>query len=102
VIPDQVIEGLGNAWLTNDFSAISKVVGDVIAAGFSATQILSQVHDRLMKDDLLNTLQKAKVALVLGEVDKCLTDGADEHLQILNATLEIGRLLRPVNSFADL
>lgn len=46
------------------------------------------MHDHLVTDGELSAYKKAKISLVLGEVDLCLINGADEHLQILNLMLK--------------
>ncbi|RUP49819.1 hypothetical protein BC936DRAFT_141369 [Jimgerdemannia flammicorona] len=92
VIPEPVIDKLVATWQTTDFAQISQVVGEVIASGFSATQIVSQLHDRLIADEFLTTKQKAKIAMHLGDVDKYLVDGADEHLQVLGLMIKAAQV----------
>ena len=48
-----------------------------------------QLHDLLILDPLLSSRTKSGIALALGEADKCLNDGSDEELQILNLCLKI-------------
>jgi len=52
-----------------------------------------QLHDLLILDPLVSPRAKAKIALTLGETDKCLTDGADEELQLLNACAKIRKAI---------
>jgi replication factor C subunit 2/4 len=37
---------------------------------------------------------KAKAALLMAEMDKCLTDGADEELQLLNLCLKLQEVVQ--------
>lgn len=43
----------------------------------------SQLHDSIVSDPRLSSRQKAVVTQHLGNLDKCLTDGTDEQLQLL-------------------
>lgn len=61
--------------------------------GFSGETILSQVHDRIVKDDSITTLQKAKISQLLGTADINLVHGSDEHLQVLNVLMGISSIL---------
>ncbi|ORY59443.1 replication factor C [Leucosporidium creatinivorum] len=71
------------------FETVQRAVEKVVREGYSATQVLTQLHDLLILDPLVSPRAKAKIALTLGETDKCLTDGADEELQLLNACAKI-------------
>ncbi|KAI9288864.1 P-loop containing nucleoside triphosphate hydrolase protein [Umbelopsis sp. AD052] len=88
IVPPEVVSSLTAAWYSTEYQEISKIVDEVMNAGFSAEQILSQMHDHLVTDGELSAYKKAKISLVLGEVDLCLINGADEHLQILNLMLK--------------
>ncbi|KAF9577307.1 replication factor C subunit 4 [Lunasporangiospora selenospora] len=91
-VPEPVIDGLEACWSTNDYKKISAEIRDVVAEGHSASRILSQLHGRLLKNDSLNPLQKARIAEVVGAVDKALCDGADEQLQLLNLMSRISTI----------
>lgn len=47
----------------------------------------------MISDEFLTTKQKAKIALHLGDTDKCLIDGADEHLQILGLMIKVAEVV---------
>lgn len=51
--------------------------------------LCNQLHDLLILDPLLSSRTKSGIALALAEADKCLNDGSDEELQILNLCLQI-------------
>jgi replication factor C subunit 2/4 len=63
--------------------------------GWSAAQILIQLHDKVIKDDeaVLSEVQKSAVSCVLSEADKRLNDGSDEHLEILNLLMKIAKII---------
>jgi replication factor C subunit 2/4 len=74
---------------TGTFAALETVVRDVVAAGYSAYQLVQQLADCIAmwepSDALtLTDRQKAQLAERLGHTDRLLAEGADEHLQILS------------------
>lgn len=71
------------------FERVQSAVDKVVREGYSATQILTQLHDVLILDPLLPARAKATIAMCLGEADKCLTDGSDEELQLLSTCARI-------------
>ncbi|KAJ4488186.1 P-loop containing nucleoside triphosphate hydrolase protein [Lentinula aciculospora] len=71
------------------FEQIRNKVREIIREGYSATQILSQIHDMVVSHPTLNGKQKSNCALVFAEADKALCDGADEELWILEVALRI-------------
>lgn len=57
---------------------------DLINEGHAATQLVNQLHDVVVENDDLSDKQKSIITEKLAEVDKCLADGADEHLQLIS------------------
>ncbi|KAJ2160009.1 Subunit of heteropentameric Replication factor C (RF-C) [Coemansia sp. RSA 552] len=96
VVPLPVIEGLRAAWGSADYAAIQQLVDDLIYGGFPASRVLSQLHDLAMEDQVLNSLQKAKIAVLMGSVDKALCDGADEKLQMLDMMMQASLIAQRV------
>ncbi|KAA8911068.1 hypothetical protein TRICI_003949 [Trichomonascus ciferrii] len=100
-VPDDTMEKLVRTCRGEDtgsknavFRAIQSTVEDIVLAGWSAGQIVYQLHERLIyKDSLLNTNQKNSISWVLSEADKRLTDGSDEHLEILNVAMKVSKIL---------
>ena len=43
-----------------------------------------QISDQIVSSDKITDLRKAKMAIKAAEVEKCLIDGADEYLQLLD------------------
>ncbi|KAF9107965.1 hypothetical protein BGX27_008531 [Mortierella sp. AM989] len=91
-VPESVIDGLEACWGSKDYKKISTQVQYVVADGYSAARVLSQLHSRLLKNDSLDSLQKAKAAEIFGDMDKALSDGADEQLQLLNMMTRISAI----------
>lgn len=52
-----------------------------------------QLHDTLIATPSLTTRQKAHIMSMVGSVEKCLVDGADEHLQLLDCALQTARIV---------
>ncbi|KAF9227861.1 P-loop containing nucleoside triphosphate hydrolase protein [Gyrodon lividus] len=75
------------------FNSIRRIVKDLMREGYSATQLLSQLHDIIIFHQTLPARQKAKSALIIAEADKALCDGADEELWILEVALQVHKAL---------
>lgn len=75
------------------FDVIKKKVKEIVREGYSASQLLSQLHDLIVEHPTLTARQKAGSALALAEADKALCDGADEELWILEVALNIHKAL---------
>ncbi|MCJ1232878.1 Subunit of heteropentameric Replication factor C (RF-C) [Varicellaria rhodocarpa] len=97
VIPDNVISNLVQAMQPKKkgvvYEAVAKAVLDLIADGWSATQLVTQLYRQMLYDDTIPDKQKTKISTVFSEVDKRLVDGADEHLTILDLALQTSGIL---------
>jgi len=78
------------------FETVQEVVESILREGYSAVQIINQLHDLILLDPLIPSKPKALISVALGEADKCLNDGADEGLQILAVCLKISKAINPV------
>jgi len=108
-VPDRVINNLArvvgidvqdeDAMDTSDapppkgFDPVQTKVKELMREGYSATQILMQLHDLVILHPSLDGKQKSQCALVFAEADKALCDGADEELWILEVALRVYKLL---------
>lgn len=101
VIPDTTIDSLVKAIRPSKKSAgtgatykpVAQVVEDLVADGWSAGQVVSQLYQSLVYDETVPDAQKNRIMLVFSEVDKRLVDGADEHLSILDLSLRISAIM---------
>ncbi|OJJ75672.1 hypothetical protein ASPBRDRAFT_168819 [Aspergillus brasiliensis CBS 101740] len=97
VVPESVLDSLVQAMqpkkLGSSYDAVAKVVTDIIADGWSATQLLLQLYRRVVFNDAIPDIQKNKIVMVFSDMDRRLVDGADEHLSILDVTLKISGIL---------
>uniref|UniRef100_A0A672GYQ2 AAA+ ATPase domain-containing protein n=1 Tax=Salarias fasciatus TaxID=181472 RepID=A0A672GYQ2_SALFA len=63
--------------------AVVEIAGNLVDEGYAATQILNQMHESIIDQDLSDK-QKSVITEKMAVVSKCLSDGADEFLQILS------------------
>ncbi|KAH6919086.1 replication factor C [Coprinopsis sp. MPI-PUGE-AT-0042] len=77
----------------SNFTAVQKKVKEIMREGYSATQVLSQLHDLVILHPELDGRKKSKCALSFAEADKALCDGADEELWVLEVALKIHKAL---------
>ncbi|KAK0197261.1 P-loop containing nucleoside triphosphate hydrolase protein [Armillaria mellea] len=75
------------------FTGIRSAVKEIIREGYSASQVLSQLHDLVVLHHTLNAKQKSQCGLVFAEADKALCDGADEELWILEVGLRVNKVV---------
>ncbi|KAF7717515.1 Replication factor C subunit 2 [Penicillium ucsense] len=98
VIPENILDNLMQAMqpkpLGSAYDAVSKVVTDLVADGWSATQLVIQLYRRVVFNEAIPDIQKNKIVMVFSELDRRLVDGADEHLSVLDLSLRIANILR--------
>ncbi|PKS06630.1 hypothetical protein jhhlp_007380 [Lomentospora prolificans] len=97
VIPDTTIDALVNAIRPRGggatYTPVAKVVEDMVADGWSAGQVLTQLYQAIVYDETIPDKQKNKIVMVFSEIDKRLVDGSNEHLSILDMALRISAIL---------
>ncbi|PGH14900.1 hypothetical protein AJ79_02763 [Helicocarpus griseus UAMH5409] len=97
VVPDDIVNRLIGALqpkkAKSPYEEVSRVVTDIVADGWSASQMLSQMYQIIVFDDSIPDIHKNSIILVFSEFDKRLIDGADEHLTILDLALRISEIL---------
>lgn len=84
VIPEEVISQLFEVCHSDSYEKLDKNLKEIVCEGHSGMQILFQIHDLLMTTEELNDQQKSVIAEKIAIVDKCLMDGADEYLQLMD------------------
>ncbi|OKL57609.1 hypothetical protein UA08_07295 [Talaromyces atroroseus] len=97
VVPDSVLDKLTQAMqpkkMGSAYEAVAAVVSEIVADGWSATQVLIQLYRRIVFNDAIPDIQKNRIVMVFSEMDKRLLDGSDEHLSILDMVLRISGIL---------
>ncbi|KAF7829811.1 replication factor C subunit 2 [Senna tora] len=93
VIPIEIVQALLTACKSGNFDSAHKEVNNFIAEGYPVSQMLTQLFEAIVEADDISDEQKARITMKLGEADKCLVDGADEYLQLLDVTSNTIRAL---------
>ena len=93
VVDDALMETLVGAIRAKNPKQIAHVVKDTVLEGWSAQQTAAQLHDVFLLDDALSSQEKNDIARLLFETDKRLNSGTDEHIQLLNLSLQIAGAL---------
>ncbi|KAK9370451.1 P-loop containing nucleoside triphosphate hydrolase protein [Lipomyces kononenkoae] len=75
------------------FARLQSAVEDVILDGWSAAQLLAQIHDELVMADDLGASAKNKIVAAVSEIDKRLLDGASEHLSVLDLMVKVSGIV---------
>ena len=82
VIPTKFIEGLLDVCQLNSYERLEEFVDNIICEGFSAHQLINQLHDYVISSSSLTDTNKAEITEKLALAESCLLDGADEYLQV--------------------
>ncbi|ETN37449.1 uncharacterized protein HMPREF1541_08440 [Cyphellophora europaea CBS 101466] len=78
---------------TQNYNVVAAEVTDIAASGYSANEVLLALYNKIIYDDLVDSRKKNKLTLLFSEMDKRLIDGVDEHLTMLDMSLQIAGLL---------
>lgn len=93
VLPDELIDNLVKTIRSKNEEKLISLVNDIILSGWSAQQLIDQLHEVLVIDDSINSLVKNQIALILFDTDKKLNFGTDEHIQLLNLVLQVSKVI---------
>lgn len=93
VVPETVVSQVISALNSHLQKDVLDTVLELSAQGWSAQQLLGQLHDALLLNDDLLAVVKNKIALVLFEVDTRLQNGTDEHIQLLDFCLKVREIV---------
>ncbi|KAI4201229.1 MAG: hypothetical protein LQ350_003406 [Teloschistes chrysophthalmus] len=97
VIPDHVIDDLVRALQPKArgtvYNDVSKVVTDLVADGWSASQVTTQLYHQILYNDTVRNQDKNKICMLFSEIDKKINDGSDDHLMLLDLALSISRAM---------
>lgn len=96
-VSGQVAPGVIHLFLSacqgGDFSQLQRMVADIIAGGYAAQQVLAQLQGALLAEKGLSGLTKSQCLEFLAVADKCLVDGADEYLQLLDVASQMQKVI---------
>ena len=77
-----MIEPLWQAVKANNLTEMSRLIDSLTLEGYSAATCFSELHDIVLKDEAVTDAQKAQFFEAVAAADKCLADGANDHLQL--------------------
>ena len=84
VVPDSEVGDLIQTCMKCSFNEVEKKVKEMVYSSYPIGQILLQLQEQVVQlgvDDML----KAEICQKLAKVDKCICDGSNEELQLLDA-----------------
>lgn len=93
VLSESLLDVISKAIESTDTSLIFSKIEEIVLQGWSAQQIVDQLHDKFILNDSMNSLSKNKISKILFETDRRLNNGTDEHIQLLNMSLQIAKIL---------
>jgi len=84
-VPFQVIDEYLECLFSNHFDTVQRQTMDITRGGYSAHQILSQLHDLIVDaaEEKISSIAKAQLVFQMSATEKALHDGADEYMQLL-------------------
>lgn len=90
---DRLVGAIQSPRKAQIFGSVSDIVNDLVADGWSATQLVAQLFEKIVYDEKISDLKKSRIVLVFSEIDKRLIDGADEHLAVLDLSLRVAEIV---------
>ena len=84
VVPDRWIEKLFEVCNNNSFENMESYVNDITCEGFAGSQLINQLHDRIVTSDDYSDLQKSVMCEKLAVCSSRLLEGANEYLQLVD------------------
>uniref|UniRef100_A0A914NV62 Replication factor C C-terminal domain-containing protein n=1 Tax=Meloidogyne incognita TaxID=6306 RepID=A0A914NV62_MELIC len=86
-IPGKLMEEFIDVVKCLDQEKVNCYAKKIVKNGYSVTQYLTQLLDIILGYQNLKEVKKAKIFIKIAETEKCLIDGADEYIQLLNLLL---------------
>eukprot|EP00033_Pygsuia_biforma_P002024 GCRY01002250.1.p1 GENE.GCRY01002250.1~~GCRY01002250.1.p1 ORF type:complete len:344 (+),score=57.85 GCRY01002250.1:100-1131(+) len=78
-----VVTEIMEACQANSFERMQARMAKLLAEGYPAIMVVDKLTDVVMESVVLDDLKKGRVLCALAKVDKALSDGASEKLQLL-------------------
>ncbi|CBN80473.1 EsV-1-182, RFC small subunit [Ectocarpus siliculosus] len=92
-VPERAFDTLWSAVTSpshlEHFEDVVDAVSTFVGEGYPVGKVLSEIQSRVVQSGELENADKAVICLELMETDRCLNDGADEELQLLNICLVV-------------
>ena len=94
VVPTTVVEEMVKHINSKDLNQLIAFTNDFIKSGWSGVSIVDQLHDYYITNENYDTDFKNKLSLILFDTDSKLTNGTNEHIQLLNLLVKISHLIQ--------
>lgn len=84
-VPENIFDDLWSALTSSEcFESVTAATSRFIGEGYSAGKVLGRIQELVVSSSELSDLDKSLVCRRVLEADRCLNDGADEELQLLD------------------
>jgi replication factor C subunit 2/4 len=97
-VPVSFISELHNVIKKNNFSACHHLARRCMKEGYGGEVVIHAWLKVIIADLAIPEIKKARMIVKLGEIEKCLIDGANEYIQILYCISELTRILHKTES----
>ncbi|CDH13227.1 probable Replication factor C subunit 2 [Zygosaccharomyces bailii ISA1307] len=92
LVPALVVQEMVEIVSKGNINDIIDYVSEFVKNGWSAVTLLNQLHDYYIPSDEYGTEFKNRISLLLFDADAKLSNGTNEHLQILNLLVQISQV----------
>ncbi|KAL3312001.1 replication factor C subunit 4 [Cichlidogyrus casuarinus] len=89
IVPQEQVTRFLEVAKEQDINTVYQQVNDLLAEGFSATQLIAQLQQIVLQSNSFSDLKKAVILKAIGIMDSRLMEGADERLQLLSLSATI-------------
>lgn len=93
VVPSTVVKEMIKQINSKDLNQLITFTNDFLKSGWSGVSIVDQLHDYYITNENYDTDFKNKLSLLLFDTDSKLTNGTNEHIQLLNLLVKISQLI---------
>ncbi|KAF6198997.1 hypothetical protein GE061_007020 [Apolygus lucorum] len=84
IVPDEFINEIIESCKSNNYKEIENCVEKVMLEAYSASQILEQLHDQVVRSDVTNDMAKSLVAEKMAICNHRLQEGSSEFVQLID------------------
>lgn len=92
LVPSSLINDLASKIAGNNLEDIISFVNDFMKKGWAVSSVADQLHTYYLTSDNFSTDFKNKVSWILFSTDSKLTNGTNEHIQLLNLAIQISEV----------
>ncbi|CAL9728833.1 replication factor C subunit 2 [Monosporozyma unispora] len=92
VVPTTILKKMVSKIEAKDLTELTTYVNEFIKSGWSGVAIVGQLHDYYITNEDYDANFKNKLSLMLFDTDSKLTNGTNEHIQLLNLLVKISQI----------